>query len=137
MNTDPIVINYEDVPCTWGQQDVTVYPLNEESIDANVADGIQPANYRIGRLNGQDYEVIYVGRVDIRQDRGLKDRMIEHLGEFEGDCYFEWNEARTVLDAYRRECMDYHCWGEVGDLENEIHPRKPTGYQTICPVCGE
>lgn len=60
MNTDPIVINYEDVPCTWGQQDVTVYPLNEESIDANVADGIQPANYRIGRLNGQDYEVIYV-----------------------------------------------------------------------------
>ena len=36
MNTDPIVINCEDVHCTWGQQDVTVYPLNEESIDATL-----------------------------------------------------------------------------------------------------
>lgn len=137
METDPIVIDFEDIPCTRGQREIEVYPLNEESIEENVDDGIQPANYRIGRLDDQGYEVIYVGRVDIRQDRGLKDRMLEHLNELEGDCYFEWNVARGVLDAYRRECMDYHCWGTVGNLDNQIHPAKPTGHHIICPVCGQ
>lgn len=137
MDMEPIVIDFGDIPCTRGQREVTVYPLNEESIEKYVADGIQPANYRIGRLDDQDYEVIYVGRVDIRQDRGLKDRMIEHLDEFEGNSYFEWNEARNVIDAYIRECLDFHCWNNIGDLENQVHPRKPAGYQKMCPVCGK
>lgn len=97
-----------------------------------------PANYRIGRVVGNNYYVIYVGRVDIRQDRGLKDRMLEHLGEFESDCYFGWNSANSVLDAYRRECEDFHYGGQYGYLENKIHPRKPdNNLNTHCPVCGQ
>lgn len=114
-----------------------VYPLNEESINENVEDGIQPANYRIYQQNDNGYDVIYVGRVDLREDQGLKDRMIEHLSDFEGNCYYEWNEASNVFDAYRRECSDYHCWGSVGKLENQKHPAKPAGNQKICPVCGQ
>lgn len=137
MDTKPVIANMGDAPCVGGQREVMVFPLNEESIEEHVADGVQPANYRIGRQNDQKYEVIYVGRVDIRQDRGLKDRMIEHLNEFEGNCFFEWNEERNVIDAYTRECLDYHCWSEAGNLENQIHPGKPTGYYKICPVCGK
>lgn len=138
MNTQPLQINFGDCPCTQGKQLVTVYPLNEESIEANIPDGVMPANYRIGRLIAQSYFVIYVGRVDYRQDRGLKDRMLEHLGEFTGDCYFEWNSASSPLAAYKRECQDYHCWGQYGHLLNKIHPRKPDGYSlTMCPVCGQ
>ena len=137
MKTEPTEINFGDTPCAGGQRKIVVYPFNEESIEENVADDIQPANYRIGRLDKQVYEVIYVGRVEIRQDRGLKDRMNEHLAEFEGDCYFEWNEANNVPDSYIRECLVYHCWSKVGNLENQEHPGKPSGYQVICPVCGK
>ena len=138
MNTHPLTINFGECPCTQGNKEVTVYPLNEDSIEANICDGIMPANYRIGRLIAQSYFVIYVGRVDYRQDRGLKDRMIEHIGEFFGDCYFEWNSTSSTLAAYKRECHDYHCWGQHGDLLNKIHPRKPDGYSlTRCPVCGQ
>lgn len=138
MNIQPMQITYNNCPCTQGQKVVTVYPLNEESIEAHIPDGVMPANYRIGRLVGQSYFVIYVGRVDYRADRGLKDRMLDHVGEFYGDCYFEWNSSLTPLDAYKRECRDYHCWGQFGHLENKIHPRKPEGYKlTMCPVCGQ
>lgn len=138
MKTQHLIINYNNCPCTKGKNRVIVYPLNEESIEMHIPDDVQPANYRIGRLVGQKYHVIYVGRVDSRQDRGLKDRMIEHVGEFTGDCYFEWNAADSILDAYMRECEDYHCWSLYGSLENKIHPRKPDDYtQTMCPVCGQ
>lgn len=138
MKPRPITINFGDCPCTQEHPMVTVYPLNVDSVEANVPDGVVPANYRIGRLVGQSYTVIYVGRVDYRQDCGLKDRMLEHIGEFYGNCYFEWNNATSPLAAYKRECQDYHCWGQYGHLENKIHPRKPEGYsQTVCPVCGQ
>lgn len=137
MDTDPIVINFGDIPCTFEQGNVKAFPLNIESIDVNVADGIQPANYRIIRKDGQNFAVIYVGRVDSRQDRGLKDRIIEHLEEFGDNCYFEWNVEANIQDAYQRECLDYHCWGKVGFLENIDHPRKPDDCQITCQVCGK
>jgi len=138
MKTQPIEITYTNCPCTKGASSVLVYPLNEESIEKNIPDGIMPANYRIGRLVSNNYYVIYVGRVDIRQDRGLQDRMLEHLDEFKGDCYFDWNSVSSVHAAYRRECEDYHCWGQYGYLENKKHPRKPDNNSTAqCPVCGQ
>lgn len=138
METRPTIIEFKDCPYIDGEKKVEVYPLNKDSIEENIPDGIQPANYRIGRLSNLGYSVIYVGRVDNRQDRGLKDRMIEHLDDFEGDCYFEWNESASILDAYKKECKDYHYWSSFGTLENSIHPRKPnSSFFTICPICGQ
>ena len=138
METQSIVIEFNNCSCIDGEINVEVYPLNKDSIEKNVPDGIQPANYRIGRLSNLGYSIIYVGRVDDRQDRGLKDRMIEHLDDFEGNCYFEWNETTSILDAYKKECTDYHCWSLLGTLENSIHPRKPSSsIFTICPICGQ
>lgn len=135
MKTEALRVNYNNCPCTQGENVVYVYPLNEESVELNIPDGIQPANYRIGCLVGNNYHVIYVGRVEWRQGRGLKDRMLEHVGEFAGDCYFEWNVASSILGAYHRECSDYHCWSQYGILENKVHPAKPAGMAVLCPVC--
>lgn len=112
--------------------------LCKDVIERTVPDGIQPANYRIGRLIGDNFSIIYVGRVDERQDRGLKDRLIEHIGEWPGNLYFNWNNEADVEYAYYRECEDYHKWLEYeGKLENDIHPRKPNGMNDLdCPICG-
>lgn len=113
--------------------------LEKEVIERTVPDGIMPGNYRIGRLVGTSFHIIYVGRVDDRQDRGLKDRLIEHIGEWQGTLYFNWNNEANVEDAYYRECEDYHKWlGYEGALENDIHPRKPDEMSDLnCPICDQ
>lgn len=128
MCVNEIIVNLND-------EDLNVYPLNENSINYNIPDGIQPANYRIGKYINRIYTVIYVGRVDDRSDRGLKDRMLEHLEKYTSGYYFEWNSASSILDAYKRECNDYHQWYQ--NLENKIHPRKPSYPNTYCPCCGQ
>ena len=77
--------------------------------------------------------------MDDRKDRGLKDRLIEHIGEWEGTLYFNWNDEFDVETAYRRECEDYHIWLEhEGTLENDKHPRKPDGMPNLkCSICGQ
>lgn len=113
-----------------------VFPFNKDSIETNVPDGVMPGNYRIGSLRKSGYHVIYVGRVDFREDRGIKDRLIEHIGEFEGDLYFDYNSNNTPENAYLRECLDYHFWKNVeGKLENKIHPDVPNGLNLHCPIC--
>lgn len=80
------------------------------------------------------YTVIYVGRVDNRRDRRLKDRMLEHLEKYTSGYYFEWDSASSILDADITECRDYHEYGLSGYLENIIHPRKPDSVlYTYCP----
>lgn len=44
MSIQPLQINFGDCPCTQGEKVVTVYPLNEDSIEANIPDGVVPAN---------------------------------------------------------------------------------------------
>lgn len=113
--------------------------LCKDVIERTVPDGIQPGNYRIGRLTGTKFNIIYVGRVDDRQDRGLKDRLIEHIGEWAGALYFNWNNELEIDDAYLRECEDFHKWLDYeGKLENGVHPRKPDGKSYLtCLICGQ
>lgn len=40
--------------------DKTLYPLDEYYVN-NIPDGIQPANYRVGKYMNGIYTVIYVG----------------------------------------------------------------------------
>lgn len=133
-----IQVTWSDFP-ERGQVTEPFGLLEKGVIESTVPDGIQPGNYRIGRLVGTSFHIIYVGRVDDRQDRGLKDRLIEHIGEWPGDLYFNWNDELEIDDAYNRECEDYHKWKDYeGKLENGVHPRKPDGNTKIqCPICGQ
>lgn len=117
---------------------IEMVALTSEAIDKAVPAGIMPGNYVIGRLTGNTLNVIYVGRVDYRQDEGLKDRLKEHIGEWYGNLYFYWNKANSVKDSFETECNLYHFWLEhEGQLENSIHPRKPANQNYTCPVCGQ
>lgn len=128
---------------TGQSKSVIVYPLDVNTINALVYDNISNGNYRIYRRsikNGRYmYDVIYVGRVALRtSDRGLKDRLLEHVEEWIGDLFFDYNNEPTALAAYRHECKDYHGWKSVGQaIYNDVHPAKIPNYTESCPVCGQ
>lgn len=136
---ETINVTWNIYPGTKKKETLSFALLREDVIEKEVPDGVMPGNYRIGRLVGNKFRIIYIGRVDNRTDRGLKDRLIEHIEEWDGDLYFNWNDEIESEDAYRRECEDYHNWLKYeGSLENDIHPRKPNGKTNLkCPVCGQ
>lgn len=133
-----VTINWENYPYTGKKASVVFYKLTEDVVDDIVPDGIMPGNYRIGRLKDQKFSMIYVGRVDDREDDGLKDRIKEHIGEWKGDLWFDWKEVADVESAYKQECIDYHTWGGKDKLENKEHPAKPKGKTNLkCPKCNQ
>lgn len=122
---------------------IIVYPFTAEIVNDLVFDNIPHGNYRIYRRyienNRYMYNVIYVGRVANRtSDRGLKDRLLEHIGEWTGELYFECNREISALAAYRHECNDYHGWKSVGQaIYNDSHPAKISNFTEFCPICGK
>lgn len=130
---------FEDYRNNGDKINVNMYKLDDDVIDKNVPDGIISGNYRIWRKNDNKFTPLYVGRSDERKDEGLKERIKDHVDEWEGDLWFDWSEADDVVEAYENECKDYHrCGGDNGKLENNIHPRKPDGCCDLeCPICGE
>lgn len=117
---------------------VELYPLTEEGLEA-IPEDIIHGNYRIGLLGtlfGHFY-VKYIGRAD----HGLKNRVGQHLDDFikdlieknPGKVYFSFNEEINELDAYNRECQDFH---DFDPELNDYHPAKPAGIITLCKICG-
>lgn len=108
-----------------------VYPLNANTIDRL----IQPntiGNYVLGYRVDETIQIEYVGRSDTDLNRDLH----EHLD----DPYdaFMFSIQNTPTAAYIEECWNWHgCDGDQGKLENKIHPDKPEGCESTCPVCGK
>ncbi len=135
---DKKTIKWNNYPYTGKAAVVEYYKFDEKTIDKYVPEGVMPGNYKIGRLKDGVFTIIYVGRVDHRQDEGLRDRLKEHIGEWNGDLWFDWAKAKDVKAAYEQECTDFHLWGGAKHLENDKHPRKPDGKTGMnCPICGE
>lgn len=114
-----------------------VYSLDEATIDKVVPQPCPNGNYKILRhdLSDNMARVIYIGRVaDRTADAGLADRLKEHIGEWPGVLYFDFNVKETPLQAYYQECLDYHNWQPI---YNSVHPAKLPGRDDKCPVCGE
>lgn len=138
-----IQVTWSNYMGTGQSKSVIVYSLDADTINAMVPDNISNGNYRIFRRYIEDgksmFDVIYVGRVAFRtSDRGLKDRLLEHEGEWTGDLFFDYNNEPTALAAYRHECRDYHGWKSVGQaIHNNVHPAKIPNYTEYCPICGQ
>ena len=118
------------------QDKTTVYPFNADTIKLIVPKSVTCGNYRIGRLFDSDkFAPFYIGRVT---DEPLSDRLIDHISEYgtKAVC-FDFASAISALDAYKQECHDYHSFIGDGYLQNDIHPAKPKGVNTMCPVCGQ
>ena len=39
--------------------------------------------------------------------------------------------------AFEKECRNFHDFGGVEKLDNDIHPDRPDGAAWKCPVCGQ
>ena len=135
-----IEIQYINHPSTGDVLKVPAWSLDEETIDSVVPENISNGNYRIYERHENGFcEVIYVGRVGNRtSDAGLKCRLKEHVGEWSGDLFFDWNAQSMELFAYNRECKDYHMWKDTGQAKyNDVHPAKPKRYANLvkCQIC--
>lgn len=115
------------------------YDLTYEVIDKVVANG-KIGNYAYGYLDDRGvFIVLYVGRSDNdlheRVKHGISDMQNNPSLRYER---FKFSYADTIVEAYEKECKNYHDFGgEEGKLYNEHHPAKPEGYDGDCPVCSE
>ena len=110
------------------------FEFDVETIEANVSDK-RIGNYALGYKNEKsgNFVVCYVGRAT---DQPLKERLKQHIGEHPKKYkYFKYSYASTPKEAYLKECINYHDFGDGGSLFNEYHPSKIPGDDTLCPIC--
>lgn len=111
-----------------------VYPLKIDIINVVVPDDIISGNYRKGFIHNGFFDVIYVGRTDTMP---LKERLLQHAAKHPFGMYFNFNSTKSPIEAYERECQDFHKFGGSDELANMIHPNKPDGVCVKCPICRE
>jgi len=105
------------------------FHLTEAVIDANVGKSI--GCYIAGDEIQADgsLTVKYVGR----SDYDLNARLKYWVNVYK---YFQYGHYSTETDAYAQESRLYHAFGGSVELENSIHPAKPSGSSAKCPICG-
>lgn len=108
----------------------SVYKFSKQEVN-KVITKTGPGNYALGYLNANGrLRVCYVGR----SDHNVASRIQDHLEK--GYTHFKFCYATSSWDAYKRECENYHDFGESDDLDNDIHPDRPDGTNWKCPCCG-
>jgi len=107
------------------------WELTTENIDAKVTRK-EPGNYALSRriISGKQH-VDYVGR----SDDDLSGRLHDYIG---GKYTHFWAAyASSSKAAFDKECQNWHDFhGPEGELDNDIHPRRPDGQSWKCPVDG-
>lgn len=81
-----------------------------------------------------EYIVRYVGRSDSDLKKEIKQQM--RTDRAKGCTHFKYSIAKSVKEAFEKECRNYHDFGECDCLNNDIHPAKPAGTRYKCPVEG-
>jgi hypothetical protein len=102
------------------------FKLTSEVINNIVPESI--GAYVLG-FQGGTFIVSYVGR----SDNNLRDRLLKHIGEEYTD--FKFIILSSVKEAFERECIVYHDFGESKLLDNKAHPARPEGTDYQCPRC--
>lgn len=74
----------------------------------------------------------YVGR----SDHCVSTRLCNHEKLFRAS-HVVWEPCHSREHAYRLEAAWYHILANGGEIENEIHPSKPSGYEARCPFCDQ
>ena len=103
--------------------------LNNENIDKLIK-GKSPGNYALGKINEIAFIVQYVGRSDVDLNARLKD----WVGKYS---HFKWKYALSEKEAYAKECINYHDFGERLRLDNDVHPKKIRRRDWQCVVCNK
>lgn len=108
------------------------YPLTGLGLAASgLAEG-QPGVYLLmAKAQGGKLIVCYVGR----SDDDLYSRLQDHVTEGEYVAFY-YRECEDEDDAYLSECEEFHRYGKVQHLDNEMHPDRPD-FRDDLPVCSE
>lgn len=99
----------------------------------------QYSNYAFGFVNEKHKFVpAFIGRTDSNLKDEIKAASDQKTEEGRTYTHFKFKRALTQLDAYERECKNYHDFGFRKDgttkqLDNMMHPTKPSGASS-CPV---
>ena len=103
------------------------YLLDAVTIDQQVTQ-TKAGNYALGYKNtsNENFVVEYVGRSDYDVNERLKD----HIGE--GYKLFKFCYATSPMDAFKKECENYH---DFTPKDNTNHPDRPDGADWKCPRC--
>ncbi|MDR1204687.1 MAG: hypothetical protein LBL26_04285 [Peptococcaceae bacterium] len=114
------------------------HDFTSDNIDCVITEA-HPGNYVLGSValfNGdKTFLVKYVGR----SDSDVHSKLKMHLNDirFGKIKKFAFQYADSPNEAFERECMDYHRYGESQELMNGGHPGKPQGSYRKCPICHE
>ena len=81
-----------------------------------------------------EYIVRYVGRSDSDLKKEIKQQM--RTDRAKGCTHFKYSIAKSVKEAFEKECRNYHDFGGNTKLHNKNHPDKPDGTEYECPVEG-
>ena len=117
------------------------FVLNDEEVNKRVAEN-KIGNYAYGYVKEDNkkriFIVRYVGRSDTDLRQEIKQRYKSDNKFARNECtHFKFSYADSVEGAYKKECKNFHDFGETESLLNEIHPAKPKGIKEYtCPVVG-
>lgn len=105
------------------------YTFDQHTINQKVTKR-SAGNYALGFKNSDGaFIVCYVGRSDTDLNARLHIQLKEHPHKM-----FKFSYAQTSIEAFEKECKNYHDFGGRSKLENEIHPDKPYAV-CKCPIC--
>lgn len=106
--------------------------MQTHSLDRKVIEQVVPRRavgfYRLGTDENDEFRQEYFGR----SDTDLRRRLNQHVTATE-HTHFQVQPTRTILDAFKLECGEWHL--PTTDTDNCIHPASPKGIDYECPYC--
>ena len=106
------------------------YPLATQKIDEVIVN-TSAGNYALGYTAEKTFYVRYVGRAD----SDVKGRLKKWAGKKDQYKEFKFSYASSPKAAFEKECHNFHDFGGIDKLDNDIHPDRPVGSDWKCPAC--
>lgn len=106
------------------------YSLNSDEIK-NLVKEKSIGNFALGQMDNQGkFVVTFVGR----SDKDLQDTILQYVFSDKFQC-FKFSYAENPKQAFEKECMNFHDFGEDIKLLNTEHPQPPKDKFCECPYC--
>lgn len=109
------------------------FALTDDEVNKRVPENVM-GNYAFlqNKWLAGEYIVRYVGRSDSDLKKEIKQQM--RTDRAKGCTHFKYSIAKSVKEAFEKECRNYHDFGGNTKLHNKNHPNKPDGTEYECPV---
>ena len=107
------------------------YDLTQEKIEEKI-EANKMGNYALGELKEEKGSLVFIVKYIGRSDDCLRTRLKAHTNNYDK---FKFSYAKTVKEAFEKECNNYHDFGEAKKLDNKVHPDRSKDENWKCPQC--